>query len=57
MTLIVYFQIFPGVEKDPREVTHKNQKFLDILQAASLTSKPIYRLTKEEIEKEIIKKN
>ncbi|XP_023013867.2 uncharacterized protein isoform X2 [Leptinotarsa decemlineata] len=45
-----------GSDKQPKEALSKNQQFMNVLQAATNNSKPIYRLSKEEIEKELNRK-
>lgn len=42
--------------KENREHLTKNQQFMDVIISASENKKPIYRLTKEELEREFGKK-
>ncbi|KAG5893347.1 hypothetical protein JTB14_000113 [Gonioctena quinquepunctata] len=44
-----------GVDAQHKEINSKKQQFMNVLQAATENTKPIYRLTKEEIEKELKK--
>ncbi|KAJ8967865.1 hypothetical protein NQ317_017632 [Molorchus minor] len=42
----------PGTEKKSHEVYNKNQQFVNVLQAATESDKPIWRMNKEEIVRE-----
>lgn len=41
---------YPGVDKQPY---NKSQKLLNILEASTNSNKPLYRLSKEELEKTV----
>jgi hypothetical protein len=45
----------PGLEKSPNEILKKKQQFVDVLQSAADANKPLYRLNKEGIDKELKK--
>ncbi|KYB28156.1 hypothetical protein TcasGA2_TC031116 [Tribolium castaneum] len=44
----------PGIDKSPDSLNRK-QQFVNVLQSASNSSQPLYRLNKESIDKEIRK--
>lgn len=46
---------YPGIEKNPKLVHDKQQQFVNVLHAAVESDKPLYRLSKEEIDKAIRK--
>lgn len=46
---------FPGVDKKSKETLSKNQQFMNVLQSAAESDKPLYRLDKKEFEKTIDK--
>jgi hypothetical protein len=45
----------PGLENSPNEILKKKQQFVDVLQSAADANKPLYRLNKEGIDKELKK--
>lgn len=49
------FQELPGFENNPKQFVSKNQQFVNVLQAASDNRKPLYLLSKTEIDKELKK--
>jgi len=46
---------YPGTNTQAKEFTSKNQRFMNVLESASSSKKPIYRLNKEDIEKTLDK--
>ncbi|KAH1022132.1 hypothetical protein HUJ04_011573 [Dendroctonus ponderosae] len=47
---------YPGIERDQKVVLSQKQRLLNVLQAATEADKPLYRMTKEEIQKTLNKK-
>lgn len=50
LSTYVFFQDYPGLEKDPSVRKSKSQQFVDVLESASKSEKPLYLMTKKELE-------
>lgn len=46
---------YPGLDKKTEKEYNKNQQFMNVIQSAAESDKPLYRLSKEEIEKTVDK--
>lgn len=51
-----FLQDFPGAPQDPREITKQQKNYLNLLKASAESDKPLYRMSKAEIDAELKRK-
>lgn len=51
-----FLQDLPGGSQDPREVFNQKKNYINLLKASADSDKPLYRMTKAEIDAELKRK-